>query len=121
MWGRFHDASDLDLAAREAVPTEIVSAYLGHWCAGLTLAKGTDSNSVFVALSKGKAPDGPLAAVVSAALLALHCEGADLFAVWICREANKWADALAGARDVAAAMGVSAAWHRRVRERCAGV
>ena len=106
--------STLDIAPREAIPAELLFARIGHWYTGLTIAGATDSANVFVGMSKGKAPDGALAQVLTAVVTGLHALGADLFATWVCREANGWADALAGALTIDAAIAVTRGWHARI-------
>ena len=97
-----------------AIPAELLFARIGHWYTGLTITGATDSANVFVGMSKGKAPDGALAQVLTAVVTGLHALGADLFATWVCREANGWADALAGALTIDAAIAVTRGWHARI-------
>jgi hypothetical protein len=114
--GRFRDDSLLDIAPREAVAAEFLADNAGEWLAGLTVAWGTDSRNSFVAISRGRADSAALAAIVSSAVTRLHGIGADIYAIWVCREANGWADALAGALTLEAAIVITRRWHARVRE-----
>lgn len=112
LWGRYHADSELGIAPREATCPAIVAALFGHWFSGLTVVWATDSTSVFVAVSRGRASTS-LAPSIDASVALLHNAGADFYAVWLPREANTYADQLGDAETPAAAISIMRAWRAR--------
>lgn len=98
LWGRYHADSKLGIAPREAICPAILAALYGHWFSGLAVVWATDSTSVFIAVSRGRASYA-LAPSIDAAVSLLHAAGADFYAVWLPREAYTYADQLSDAES----------------------